>query len=88
MMRRSYSASCDGCGVLFIDEVVPTHFVENSEVIVSQTVHRFAVVGSHFADRDALLLALGRRGWGILFGDTSDIDAGSLVCTGCRGGAS
>jgi len=42
-------------------------------------------VGSYFSDRDALLIALGSARWGIVFGDTSDIETGSVVCAYCRG---
>jgi len=44
-----------------------------------------ASFGSHFSDRDALLVALGASRWGIVFGDTSDIETGSVVCAYCRG---
>lgn len=36
-------------------------------------------------DRDALLVALGSAGWGLLSGDTSDPDGWSVLCVYCRG---
>lgn len=41
-----------------------------------------------FSDRDALLLALGVDGWGLLSGDLTPADSWSVVCSYCRGVAS
>jgi hypothetical protein len=38
-----------------------------------------------FSDRDALLVALGASGWGLLAGDDTGPDAWSVVCASCRG---
>lgn len=39
-----------------------------------------------FSDRDALLVALGSSGWGILSGDDTGPDNWAVLCSYCRGG--